>query len=294
MSRGAFVGHCAALAGLLEVTAEKPGNVTPTHDFPDTKFHHFLSSSVAIEAPMRRLAEDPDYRVGQGILAAVEASHKAQTGGNAQLGIILLFSPVAKAAGLVNGRLTARSLRTTLSAVLRATDDQDALDAFKAINYGHVGGLNDVKELDVRKRSTYDKLRDKGITLLDWMKVGAQANSVCHEYATNYKITFNLGLPTLLDARRKGLQGAIVHTYLTILSENVDTHIAGKWGQGLSEQVSKKAAAIVRRGSVWTKDGSASVRRLTNYLRKGRINPGATADLTASTIFAALLTGLEM
>jgi len=294
MSRGAFVGHCAALAGLLEVTAEKPGNVTPTYDFPDTKFHHFLSSSVAIEAPMRRLAEDPDYRVGQGILAAVEASQGVQKGGNAQLGIILLFAPVAKAVGLVNGKLTARSLRTVLSAVLRATENQDALDAYKAINFGHVGGLNDVKSLDVRKKSTYDKLKSKDMTLLDWMSVGAGVNSVCSEYATNYKVTFGLGLPTLLDARRKGIQKAIIHTYLTIMSETVDTHIAGKWGRGLSETVSKKAAAILRLGSVWTRDGSAAIRRLTNYLRKGHINPGATADLTASTIYAALLTGLEL
>lgn len=294
MSRGAFVGHCAALAGLLEVTAEKPGNVTPTHDFPDTKFHHFLSSSVAMEAPMRRLAEDPNYQVGQGILAAVEASHGAQKGGNAQLGIILLFGPLAKAAGLVNGKITARSLKAVTSAVLKATNNEDALNTFKAINKGHVGGLNDVDDLDVRKKSTYDRLREKGTTLLDWMKVGAEVNSVCYEYASNYKLTFGTGLPTLLDARRKGVQGAIVHTYLTLLAERKDSHVTGKWGPGMAEQISKKAATILKEGSVWTKDGSAGVKRLTNYLRKGRINPGATADLTASTIFVALLTGLEL
>jgi triphosphoribosyl-dephospho-CoA synthase len=125
------------------------------------------------------------------------------------------------------------------------------------------------------------------------MKVGAGINSVCSEYATGYKLTFNIGLPTLLDAREKGLQGAIVHTYLTFLSRQADTHITGKWGKGLADKVTEKATKIIKKGSVWTKDGMTAIRRFQNYLNKGRINPGTTADLTASTIFVALLTGLE-
>jgi triphosphoribosyl-dephospho-CoA synthase len=293
LSKDAFVGHCAALAGLLEVTCEKPGNVTPTYDFPDTKFHHFLSSSVALENPMRRLAEDGDYRIGAGILDAVKASYKVQSGGNAQLGIILLFGPLAKAAGLVDGNMTAGHLQRSLGLALRLTDNQDALDTFRAINFGHVGGLNPVKRLDVRDKGTLAKLRSEGTTLLEWMSVGKDINSVCYEYATDYKITFELGLPVLVDTRPRGLGNAIVHTYLTILSHHPDTHIWGKWGQGLAKKVTDKAAVIIKKGSVWTKDGLGAINRLTNYLRKGHINPGATADLTASAIYVALLTGLE-
>ena len=293
MSKDAFVGHCAALAGLLEVTAEKPGNVTPTYDFPDTKFHHFLASSVALEGPMRRLSEDGDYHIGTGILDAVKASYKVQSGGNAQLGIILLFGPLAKAAGLVEGNLTTSHLRRSLGMALKLTDNKDALDAFRAINFGHVGGLNPVKRLDVRDKQTFAKLRSEGTTMLEWMAVGKDINSVCYEYATDYQITFELGLPVLLESRPKGLSDAIVHTYLTILSHHPDTHICGKWGPGLAKKITEKAAVIIKNGSIWTKDGLVSIRRLTNYLRKGRINPGATADLTASAIYVALLTGLE-
>ena len=293
MSKDAFVGHCAALAGLLEVCAEKPGNVTPTYDFPDTKFHHFLASSVALEGPMRRLSEDGDYHIGTGILDAVKASHKVQSGGNAQLGIILLFGPLAKAAGLAEGDLTSNHLRRSLGMALRLTDNKDALDAFRAINFGHVGGLNSVKRLDVRDKRTFAKLRSEGTTLLDWMSVGKDINSICHEYATDYDITFELGVPVLIESRPKGLGDAIVHTYLTILARHPDTHIWGKWGPGLAKKVTDKAALIIKKGSVWTKDGSVAIKRLTNYLRKGHINPGATADLTASAIYVALLTGLE-
>jgi triphosphoribosyl-dephospho-CoA synthase len=293
MNKDAFVGHCAALAGLLEVSAEKPGNVTPTYDFPDTKFHHFLASSVALEGPMRRLAEDGDYRIGAGMLDAVKASHKVQKGGNAQLGIILLFGPLAKAAGLVEGNLNAGHLRRSLGMALRLTDNKDALDAFRAINFGHVGGLNPVKTLDVRDKRTLAKLRNGGTTLLEWMSVGKDINSVCHEYATDYDITFELGLPVLVEGRPKGLGNAIVHTYLTILSRHLDTHISGKWGHGVATHVSDKAAGIIKKGSVWTRDGMGAIKRFTNYLRKGHINPGATADLTASAIYVALLTGLE-
>ena len=277
----------------MEVTAEKPGNVTPTYDFPDTKFHHFLASSVALEGPMHRLSEDGAYRVGAGILDAVKASHKVQSGGNAQLGIILLFGPIAKAAGLVEGDLSARNLRRSLGMALKFTDNQDALDTFRAINFGHVGGLNPVSRLDVRDKGTLAKLKSEKTTMLEWMSLGKDINNVCYEYATDYEITFELGLPVLVESRPKGLGNAIVHTYLTILSRHVDTHISGKWGQGLAKQVTDKASMIIKKGSVWTKDGLGAIKRLTNYLRKGHINPGATADLTASAIYVALLTGLE-
>ena len=293
MTRGAFVGHCAVFAGLLEVSAEKPGNVTPTYDFPDTKFHHFLASSVALEPSMRRLSEKRNYRIGQGMLDAVKASHSVQSGGNAQLGIILLFGPLAKAAGMVKGKLTATTLRSSVAKVLKGTSTEDALNAFRAINFGHVGGLNKVKELDVRDKATLGRLKAKMTTLLEWMSVGKDINSICYEYFKDYEITFKLGLPTLLKARPRGMQDAIIHTYLTILSRRTDTHVNGKWGPAVAKKVSKMAKNVLEKGSVWTDSGSLSEKRFTNYLRKSRINPGATADLTASTLFASLLTGLE-
>jgi triphosphoribosyl-dephospho-CoA synthase len=242
---------------------------------------------------MRQLAEDGAYRVGQGMLDAVKASHSVQKGGNAQLGMILLFGPLAKAAGLVEGELSAGHLRRSLGMALRLTDNRDAIDAFRAINFGHVGGLNAVSRLDVRDTGTLAKLRSEGTTLLQWMSLGKEVNSVCREYASDYEMTFELGLPVLVENWPKGVHDAIVHTFLTVLSRYPDTHIIGKWGPGLAKRVTEKAALILERGSLWTKDGIGSIRRLTNYLRKGRINPGTTADLTASAIYVALLTGHE-
>src|ERR1041384_6167405 len=47
----------AQLACVLEVTAEKPGNITPTHDFADTTFEDMVRSAIAVGPPLGRAGE---------------------------------------------------------------------------------------------------------------------------------------------------------------------------------------------------------------------------------------------
>ncbi|MBC8497871.1 triphosphoribosyl-dephospho-CoA synthase, partial [Candidatus Bathyarchaeota archaeon] len=108
---GEYVRRCATLAALLEVSAyPKPGNVHRTRDLPDTRYEHFLAGSVALGEAMGRLAvrgyevEDGVRRwneIGLGglILEAVTDSLAWQGGGNVNLGVVLLFAPIAAAAG---------------------------------------------------------------------------------------------------------------------------------------------------------------------------------------------------
>ena len=42
------VAGAAQLACVLEVSAEKPGNVTPSHDFDDTSYEDMLRSAIAV------------------------------------------------------------------------------------------------------------------------------------------------------------------------------------------------------------------------------------------------------
>ena len=51
------VAVSAQLACLFEVSAEKPGNVTPTHSFEDMYYEDFLRSAVAIGPEMARAGE---------------------------------------------------------------------------------------------------------------------------------------------------------------------------------------------------------------------------------------------
>src|SRR5919202_1905893 len=67
------VAGAAQLACVLEVSAEKPGNVTPSHDFRDTSYEDMLRSAIAVGPELGRAGE---RRVGRTGLAVVEASRR--------------------------------------------------------------------------------------------------------------------------------------------------------------------------------------------------------------------------
>src|SRR3954467_9841565 len=108
------VAGTAQLACVLEVGAEKPGNITPSHDFHDTSYEDMLRSAIAVGPELARAAE---RGVGETVLAAVEASRGAA---NTNLGIVLLLAPLAKAA--LEG--------VPVAAILRALDVADARAAY--------------------------------------------------------------------------------------------------------------------------------------------------------------------
>ena len=90
------VGLAAQLACLLEVSAPKPGNVSPGRHFADLRYEDFLASALAIGEPMATAGE---RGVGSTIRQAVEATARL-TQSNTNLGIVLLFAPLARAASL--------------------------------------------------------------------------------------------------------------------------------------------------------------------------------------------------
>ena len=88
------VAGAAQLACVLEVSAEKPGNITPSHDFHDTTYEDMLRSAIAIGPELGRAGE---RGVGDTVLAAVRATRRV-AGSNTNLGIALLLAPLARAA----------------------------------------------------------------------------------------------------------------------------------------------------------------------------------------------------
>ena len=114
----------AQLACLLEVNVEKPGNVTPTRSFGDMRYEDFLRSTVAIGPEMARAGQ---RSVGETIRAAIEAT-RCWTQANTNLGIVLLFAPLAKA---TLGKGT--GLRDNLQNVLSKLTMEDARAAYAAI-----------------------------------------------------------------------------------------------------------------------------------------------------------------
>src|ERR1700730_14926778 len=88
------VAAAAQLACLLEVSAPKPGNVSPGRRFVDLGYEHFLASAAAIGAPLASAGTRP---VGATVRAAIEATMR-WTASNTNLGIVLLLAPLARAA----------------------------------------------------------------------------------------------------------------------------------------------------------------------------------------------------
>ena len=272
------VTSAAQLACVLEASAEKPGNVTPTHDFADTSYEDMLRSGIALGAELGRASE---RSVGETVLAAVHASRKV-AGANTNLGIVLLLAPLARAA-LAGGQLRGR-----LGEVLRALTVDDARDAYAAIRLAHAGGLDEPVEHDVR-----DEPR---VTLREAMAAAAQRDTIAGEYVTDHAVTFELGLPALADALGDGLRArdAIVELALQLLAAVPDTLIARKRGPEAAGRVAAGARRVLSAGGVRGAGGRTALAEFDHSLRQdgNALNPGTTADLVTAVLFVALLEGV--
>ena len=263
---------------MLEVSAFKPGNITPSHDFGDTSYEDMLRSAIAVGPELARAGE---RGVGETVLAAVEASRRVAEA-NTNLGIALLLAPLAKAA------LDAGPLRTRLGATLGALDVADARAAYAAIRLAGAGGLRERVEHDVRS--------EPDVGLRDAMTSAAARDSIASEYVTDFALTFETGVPTLVAALGDGLavRDAIVELHLRLLAEADDTLIARKLGAGAAARVSAGARDVLAAGGVRSAAGRRALGSFDASLREpgNALNPGTTADLVTAVVFVALVEGM--
>jgi len=272
------VAAAAQLACVLEVSAEKPGNITPTHDFADTSYEDMLRSAIALGAEFGRAG---DRGVGETVLAGVQATRRV-AGANTNLGIALLLAPLARAALLGGG-----PLRERVEHVVEGLTPDDARAAYAAIRAADPGGLDQPVEHDVRSEPT--------VSLRVAMAAAAGRDSIAAEYATGCAVTFELGLPALARALDDGLatRDATVELHLRLLAAVPDTLIARKRGRRAAEQASGEAARVLAAGGVRDAAGRAALRAFDDALRRdgNALNPGTTADLVTAVLFVALLEG---
>jgi triphosphoribosyl-dephospho-CoA synthase len=307
---GDYVGRCASLAALMEVSAyPKPGNVHRTRDLPETRFEHFLAGGVAIGPEMRELAlrgRDSvsgaqgwdQISVGKSVLNAVVDSLEWQRGGNVNLGVVLLFAPIAAAAGATlyeSASIDVMVLRENLEKVVSAAVPDDTVDIYKAINIAmSPSTLGDVKELDVTDGGSRERIMDEGISPLEVFLKCAERDSICREWVTGFQITFELGFPKLKSSLDEGsVNDAVVNTFMHILSQHPDSLITRKSGAAQAAEVSKKAGTILEAGGASTVQGRKLLWALDEELHaaEGGLNPGTTADLTAAALFVSILEG---
>jgi len=106
-NKAKHVSQCMELAILLEVSADKPGNVNLVVGFEGTNHAHFLASAVAASRHFEIAAERgmavssgeigfSDVGLGRIIRDCVADVSSWQSGGNTLLGTVILFSPLAQ------------------------------------------------------------------------------------------------------------------------------------------------------------------------------------------------------
>jgi len=270
-------GALAQVACLLEATARKPGNVHPGRGFADAHYLDYALSAQAVGPALDRARAEG---VGVAVLGAVRAT-RAVSATNTNLGMVLLLAPLAAVpAGM--------SLDDGVSAVLEALTIGDARRVYRAVRLAGPGGLGVSAEQDVAGEPT--------VTLLEAMRLAAGRDAVARQYAEGYRDVFGLALPALVRALDDGrpLEDAVVAAHLAVLSATPDTLIARKRGRATAEEASRRAALVVEAGGPGTAEGDRRLDDLDRWLRgDGHArNPGATADLVAAALYAALRDGL--
>jgi triphosphoribosyl-dephospho-CoA synthase len=272
------VAAAAQLACLLEASAPKPGNVTPYASFRDATYEDFLASAAAIGPAFLLAGERP---LGATIREAVEATARWAPS-NTNLGLVLLFAPLARAA-LRPGA----ALRSRVAATLAETTVADAQDTYLAMRLAAPGGLGRVGDQDVAGTPTR--------TLRDVMVLAVGRDAIAREYATDFRTTFEIGAPALRRALDDDLawRDAVVEAYLTLLASAADTHIARKLGLAAAVTVQQRGRAVLAAGGVRTAAGREAIAALDRELRDeaNTLNPGATADLCGAALYAVLLEG---
>lgn len=265
----AFIAACHA-----EVNALKPGNVhihSAGHGMEVETFER------AAKAAAPHIA-DPDLSAGQRILAATKASFSA-TGLNANLGIVLLCAPLAKAASEVTFDM---GLRRRLALILSALDAEDADAAFAAIRLANPAGLGKAEEGDVSGNP--DRL-----TLTHAMYLAKNRDRIANAYVTAFADVFDVALPAYTRALELCQRSdfAVTTLHMTLLAAFPDSHISRKWGHEAALAVQQQAHALE---ALWQPAYSEkSFEKLMEFdaqLKERRLNPGTTADFVVATIFA--------
>ena len=301
------ISQCLELAMLLEVSANKPGNVTFATGFKGTRVEHFFASAVAAsawfeEAARRGIAVHDgklgvgDISMGQIMRECAADINEWQKGGNTLLGTVMLLVPIAVAAGmtLTTEKFDFSGLRKNLRLAVEATTAEDAVHLYEAIDIAKPSGLNESSAFDVNDPASKGRLLKENVSLFEVFKLSSGYDDICSEWIHNYTITFDLAYPYLAAQLERGdLNMAVVHTFLKILSERPDTFIARKAGVEKAREVSLEAKKVLGLGGLKTSEGRKSLLAFDRKLREfgNRLNPGTTADLTAAALALCTLGG---
>ncbi len=224
------------------------------------------------------LAKAPGKTLGHTILEAAQASIGVSAT-NANLGIILLLTPLAK----VPDNL---SLYSNVTPILEASSIMDACLAYEAIRLMVPGGMGQVPDQDLAKPPT--------VTLVQAMRLARERDFIAELWATGFARLFQEGLPALgAGIQATGsIEASILLLYLHKLAQDGDSLISRKHGLSVNQEVAQRAAGVLAGQWPQKKQGIEAFRQFDGWLRQNRYNPGTTADYVAAVLYAAFREGI--
>ncbi|MFZ2410119.1 MAG: triphosphoribosyl-dephospho-CoA synthase [Candidatus Methanoperedens sp.] len=281
------IARCAQLAMILEVSATpKPGNIDRDHNYTDTRFEHFLASAVGVYPILEKAARSKSG-VGALIREAVAESGKWQKGGNTHFGAFLLLIPLVMAAGRC-AKIT--SLQWHARRVLRETTVEDAVEFYMAFSEAKVK-VKPVNDLDLGDTASIDKIKAQGLTLYDLMKISCSYDMIAEEWVMGFRKTFDCAGSIQEMVEEKGINDAVVHTFMFNLAFHKDTFIQTKFDSKKAEEVSLRAEEIFEKSLL--EDVMDDIKTFDDELLSEGINPGSTADIIIAGLFVSLFEGMR-
>ncbi len=294
-----LIAKIAQISSALEVSGyPKPGNVHRTRDFLDMVFEDFIISGIVIGDNIKEAAihgteinnsiSFKEAHLGKYILDSVKETDK-WIANNTNLGIIMLLTPIAMAAAFSSDLI---ELRENIHNLIINSTVIDTIALYEAISIADAGGMGDQDEYSVNSDDANQELIENNLNIFDVLNISASWDSLAKELTTKMPVTFDIGYHTFSKVKNEAsLNLATVTTFLTILSQVPDTLISRKHGDEVAKEVSNLAMEVLSLYAI-DKDITEFNKKLADfddYLFENKLNPGTTADLTASSIMISYL-----
>ena len=259
----------------LDQQALKPGNVGIHSETEELTVEGFLRSAKVSAEPLVKA----EISLGERIWNAVQATQQ-EVRTNTNLGIILLLAPLIQAS---LEQKDGSFLRDSLQQVLENSTVEDAARVYHAIRLAEPGGMGEKSDHDLSEEPT--------VSLLNTMKIAASWDRVADQYSNNFRDIFEFGVPSYksyLD-QWNDERWATTGLFLGFLARFPDSLIERKHGVLKAREISDMISGLEREFCRSDIPGryEAQLLKIDGHLKRDRINPGTTADLTVASIFAA-------
>lgn len=294
-----LIAKIAQISSALEVSGyPKPGNVHRNRDFHDMVFEDFLISGIVIGDTIRKAASNAveinnsisfkEAKLGKYILESVKETDR-WIANNTNLGIVMLLTPIAMSAAISSNM---EELRKNIHNIIVNSTVLDTIFLYEAIGIADAGGMGEQEEFSVNNEEANKELIENNLNIFDVLNISSSWDTLAKELTTTMPITFDIGYPTFSKLKKEySINSATVITFLTILSQVPDTLISRKYGDEKAKEVSNMALEVLNNmdSDINKVDFNKKLSEFDNFLFENKLNPGTTADLTASSIMISYL-----